>query len=96
MFAFCINHWHWYEVVYDGGLLIFGLVTGILIGERRHHRHISDGFGHLTRISQHRALNGDDLVDAFVPRSIHVRAEAIHVQAGGSDEPDDPSPDGPG
>lgn len=53
-------------------LLMVGASIGLLIGNCRYHKRISGGFGHLTRISQHRALNPDDLVDAFAPRLIRT------------------------
>lgn len=65
MISLTINHTSWYEVVYDSGILLFGIAAGIIFGLFLLLRHIHTGFTYLRVVSKSRPIGDDDLWVAF-------------------------------
>lgn len=63
--AITINHWHWYEAVYDGGTIIVGVMLGWCLRTLVTYRHIANGFRHLSDVSDQRGIQGPDIYTAF-------------------------------
>lgn len=71
-----ITHVHWYEVLFDTGVLIVGFMLGWLLRTLYMHRHLEEGFQHLSDVSARRSLRGPDIYTAF---ALKARQERRHL-----------------
>lgn len=58
-------------------LLLVGLTVGVLISQRRLHRHLADGFRYLTDLSDRRFVGAPDIVTAFAWPARRHRAQKM-------------------
>jgi hypothetical protein len=62
---FTLSHIHWYETVFDSGVLIVGILLGLFIGRFVMMRHLHRGFHYLAERSSDGIIDGPDLYIAF-------------------------------